>query len=68
MDTIFINAEYSKTSKPHVLILNLIDKIYLRRGEESVALSNLSGYYSCKNIKSSYNNNRFENISSYMEW
>ena len=26
MDTIFTNKEYSKTSKPHVLILSLADK------------------------------------------
>ena len=41
MDTIFINAEYSKTSKPHVLILNLIDKIYLRRGEILVVITHV---------------------------
>ena len=34
MDTIFMNSENSKTSKPHVLILNLTDKIDLRRGEK----------------------------------
>ena len=27
MDTIFLNSEHSKTSKPHVLIINLTDKI-----------------------------------------
>ena len=39
MDTIFMNLENSKTSKPHVLILKISDKIDLRRGEKSVALS-----------------------------
>ena len=34
---IFINSENSKTFKPHVLILNLTDKVQLRRGEKSVA-------------------------------
>ena len=34
MDTIFMSSENSKTSKRHVLILNLIDKIDLRRGEK----------------------------------
>ena len=38
MDTIIIN------STPHVLILNLPDKTDLRRGEKSVALSNLNIY------------------------
>ena len=34
MDTIFMNSENSKISKPHVLILKLIDKLDLRRGEK----------------------------------
>ena len=34
MDTIFINSDNSKTSEPHVLILNLTDKVNLRRGEK----------------------------------
>ena len=56
MDTIFRNPENTKTSEPHILILNLTDKLYLRRGEKSVALSNLSIYEAWKNIKNSYNN------------
>ena len=57
MDTIFINSENSKTSEYHVLLLNLINKIDLR-SEKTVALSNLSIYYTWKNMKSSYNNNK----------
>ena len=56
MDTIFINSENSKTSEPHLLILKLTDKLDLRIGEKKIALSNLSIYFSWKNIKSSYNN------------
>ena len=63
MDTIFINSENSKTSEPHILILKLTDKLDLKRGEKNIALSNLSIYFTCKNIKSSYNDNKFE-ISS----
>ena len=48
-----MNTENSKTSKPHVLLLKLIDKLDLRRGEKIIALSNLSIYYRWKNIKSS---------------
>ena len=40
-----MNSKNSKTSKPHVLMVNLTDKIDLRRGEKNVALSNLSIYY-----------------------
>ena len=60
MDTIFMNSENSKTSEPHVLILKLTDKLDLGRGEKIVDLSNLSIYYTRKNIKSSYNNNQFK--------
>ena len=59
MDTIFMNSENSKTSKRHILILKLTDKLDLRRGEKIIALSNLSIYYTWKNIKSSYNNKKF---------
>ena len=46
-----MNSENSKTSKPHVLILHLTDKIDLQRGEKNIALSNLSIYCTWKNIK-----------------
>ena len=52
MDTIFMNWENSKTSEPHVLMLKLIDKLDLRRGEKIIALSSLSIYYTWKNISS----------------
>ena len=60
MDTIFMNSEDSRTSEYHVLVLKLTDKSDLRRGQKTVALSNLSIYYTWKNIKSSYNNNKFK--------
>ena len=60
MYTIFMNSENSKTSKPHVLILKLTNKSDLRIGKKITALSNLSIYYTWKNIKSSYNNNKFK--------
>ena len=60
MDTIFINLENSKRSKPHLLILKITNKLDLRIGEKIIALSNLSIYYTWKNIKSSYNNNKFK--------
>ena len=51
MDTIFMNSENSKTSELYVLILKLTDKLGLRIGKKSIALSNLSIYYTWKNIK-----------------
>ena len=56
MNTIFVNSENSRTSKPHVSILKLINKLDLRMGEKVIALSNLSIYCTWKDIKSSYNN------------
>ena len=55
-----MNSENSKTSEPYVLILKLTDTLDLKIGEKSIALLNLSIYYTWKNIKSSYNNNKFK--------
>ena len=60
MNTIFMNSENSKTSKSHILALKLTNKLDLRIGEKTIALSNLSIYYTWKNIKNSYNNNKFK--------
>ena len=60
MDSIFMNSENSKTSKHHALILKLTIKLDLKLGEKVIALSNLSIYYSWKNIKSLCNNNKFK--------
>ena len=56
MDTIFMNSENSKTPKSHILILKRINKLDLGMGKKVIALSNLSIFYTWKNIKSSYNN------------
>ena len=55
-----MNSEKSKTFESHILIFKLTDKLYLRRGEKIIVLSNLSIYYTWKNIKSSYNNKKFK--------
>ena len=55
-----MNSENSKTCKPHVLVLKLTDKLDLRRGEKSIALSNVNIYCTWKNIKSIYNKNKFK--------
>ena len=60
MDTIFMNSENSKTSEYHVLVLKLTDQQEIRKGQKTVALSNISDYYTWENIKNSYNNNRFK--------
>ena len=42
MNTTFMNPKNSKTSDLHRLLLNVIDKINLKRSDEYVAFSNLS--------------------------
>ena len=51
MDTVFMNSKNSKTSDPHRLILNLTDKINLKKSDKYVALSNPNLYYKWKNFK-----------------
>ena len=60
MNTIFMNSKDSNTSDPHILLLNLTDKIDLRRKDKYIASWNLSIYYSWKNIKKWYNSNKFK--------
>ena len=60
MDTIFKNFDNNKTFDPHRLLINLADKINLKRSDKYVPLSNLNIYYTWKNIKKSYKNNEFK--------
>ena len=55
-----MNLKNIKMSERHVLILKLTDKLDLTRGEKIIVLSNLSIYYTWKNVKSSYNNSKFK--------
>ena len=57
---IFMNSKNSKIADPHILLLNLSDKINLKVGDKYVALSSLSMYYTWKRIKKSYKNNKFK--------
>ena len=60
METFFMNTKNSKTSEPHRFKYNLIDKLDLKNPNKNMALANLSIYYTWKNIKSIYNNNKFK--------
>ena len=60
MNTILMNSENSKTSDPHRLLLSLSDKVNLKRSDKYSALSNLSIYFTWKNIKNSCKNNKFK--------
>ena len=60
MDIIFMNTENRKTSDLHRQLPNLSDKINLERSDKYVGLSNISIYYTWKNIKKSCKNNKFK--------
>ena len=62
MNTAFMNSGNSKTSdlRRLLLLINLLDKIDLKRKNKYIALSNLSIYYAWKNINKSYKNNKFK--------
>ena len=49
-----------KTNEPHRFRLSLADKLNLKNPNKNIALGNLSIYYTWKNIKSVYNNNKFK--------
>ena len=55
-----MNTESSKTSEPHKFKLDWTGKLNLKNPKKNIALANLSIYYTWKNIKSEYNNNKFK--------
>ena len=60
METFFMNCKNSKTNEPYKFKYDLIDKLDLRNPNKNMALANLSIYYTWKNVKSTYNNNKFK--------
>ena len=55
-----MNSKNSKTNEPYKFKYDLIDKLDLRNPNKNIALANLSIYYTWKNVKSTYNNNKFK--------
>ena len=60
MDTISMNSRNSKTYQSYRLLLNLTDKINLKRSDKYVDYSKLSMYCTWKNIKKVIKNNKLE--------
>ena len=48
------------TNEPYQFKYDLIDKLDLKNPNKKMALANLSIYYTWKNVKSTYNNNKFK--------
>ena len=60
METVFMSTKNSKTNEPYRLKYNLINKLNLKSPNKNMALANLSIYYTWKNVKSIYKNNKFK--------
>ena len=55
-----MNTESSKTNESRRLKLDLAYKLNLKNPKKNMTLVNLSIYYTWKNIKSEYSNNKFK--------
>ena len=55
-----MNSQNSKTNRLHRFRLTLADKLNFKDPNKNMALANLIIQFTWKNIKSAYNNNKFE--------
>ena len=55
-----MNKANSKTKHSKKFVYNFTDKLNLKNPNKNIALANLSIYYTWKNAKSDYNNNKFK--------
>ena len=55
-----MNTANSKKKHSNKFVYNFTDKLNLKNPNKNIALANLSIYYTWKNVKSDYNNNKFK--------
>ena len=55
-----MNTKNSITNEPYRFKYDLIDKLDLKNPNKNMTLGNVSIYYTWKNVKSIYNNNKFK--------
>ena len=55
-----MNTANSKTKHSNKFVYNFTDKLNLKNPNKNISLANLSIYYTWKNVKSDYNNNKFK--------
>ena len=60
METMFIKTESSKTNEPHKFVFKLTQRLGLRSSNKYVDLQNLPIYYTWKNIRKQYQNNKLK--------
>ena len=63
METIFMNMENGKMNESHKLILNLSERVDLRSSNKHFPFQNLSIYYTWKNGRKQYKNNKLKTIA-----
>ena len=63
MERIFMNIENSRTNEPHKFVLSLPRRLDLKNSDKYLALQNLSIYYTWKNIRQQYKNNKLKVIA-----
>ena len=63
METMFVNMENGKTNEPHKFVFNLSQRLDLRSSDKHVDFQNLSIYYTWKNIRKQYKNNKLKIIA-----
>ena len=55
-----MNTANSNTNKSNRFVYQFTDKLNLKNPNKNIALANLSIYYTWRNVKSEYKNNKFE--------
>ena len=55
-----MNSQNSKTNESNKFLYEFTDKLNLKNPNKNMALAYLSIYYTWKNMKSAYNNNKFK--------
>ena len=55
-----MNTLNSNRNKPNRIVYQFTDKLNLRNPNKNIALANLTIYYTWKNTKFEYNNNKFK--------
>ena len=60
METLFINTFHSKTNGSNKFMYQFTDKLNYKNPNKNMTLANLTIYYTWKNIKSEYSNNKFK--------
>ena len=61
MKIVFMNLENSKTNEPHNhIFLNFSQRLDFRSQDKHLAIQNLSIYYTWKNIRKQYENDKLQ--------